>query len=261
MNQLYAEKYFKDENSKWLVLLHGFAGSIKMWRKQTEKLKKEYNLLIIDLPGHGKSKAYLHENNFKSFTEIGDIIVDKMKEEGVEKATFLCLSLGSLVFGGILNNHPEVVEGAVLCGAVAGVNKIVDIGIKILVKFIKYVPYMTLMKIASFVLLPKKTHKLTRRLFIFSAKSLGDLEFKSWCYLMVKDINILRSIKNFKKPVLFISGSEDYMFISKVKNKVSDLIKGSFKIINKCGHVCNIQKYDEVNDIILTWLHNELQFA
>ena len=100
-----------------------------------------------------------------------------------------------------------------------------------------------------------------RASFIFSAKSLGDLEFKSWCYLMVKDLNILKNIKSFKKPILFISGSEDYMFISKVKKKVSNLIKGSFKIINKCGHVCNIQKYDEVNDIILTWLHNELQLA
>ena len=259
MCELYAEKYFKSEDSKWLVLLHGFAGSIGMWKKQTEVLKEEYNLLIIDLPGHGKSKDYLHERHFNSFSEIGDIVVEKMKEEGVFKATFLCLSLGSMVFAGILKNHPEVVEGAILCGAVAGVNKLVDIAIKVLVNFIQFIPYMPLMKVCCRVLLPKHSHRLVRKLFIYSSKRLGDSEFKAWCHLMVKDVKILKQLKNVKEHILFISGDEDYMFLTGVKNRVNHLLNSQLKIIKDCGHVCNIQKANEVNNLIVNWLHTEYQ--
>ena len=261
MSELYSEKHFKSEESKWLVLLHGFAGSVGMWKRQTDKLKEHFNLLIIDLPGHGKSKGYLHKNKIKSFSQVGEMIVDKMKEEGVLKATFLCLSLGSMVFAGILKTHPEVVEGAVLCGAVAGVNPIVTLAINIAVRFIRFIPYMTLMKVCSFAILPKKSHKRIRKLFIFSAKRLKALEFKAWCKLSVKDLKILKQLNNVKDKILFISGDEDYMFLSGVKNKVSKLFNSNLKVIDKCGHVCNIQKYEEVNDIILSWLNNELLMA
>ena len=50
MSQLYAGKYVKDEDSEWLVFLHGFAGNSGMWKKQIEFFKGKYNLLILDLP-------------------------------------------------------------------------------------------------------------------------------------------------------------------------------------------------------------------
>ena len=258
MSELYSEKYFKSEDSRWLVLLHGFAGSIGMWKKQTDALKEKYNLLIIDLPGHGKSKGYLHKSKIKSFSEIGELIVEKMQEEGITKATFLCLSLGSMVFAGLLKNHPEVVEGAVLCGAVAGVSWLITLIVNILIKFIRFIPYMKLMKLCCIVLLPLKSHKLIRRLFTYSAKRLGSDEFKAWCKLCVKDLKILKQLNSVKDKILFISGDEDYVFLSGVKKKVSELKNAELKVIDKCGHVCNIQKYNEVNNIISSWLNTEL---
>lgn len=54
---MHVEKYFKDENRPWLVFLHGFGGSTKMWKRQIDQFKENYNLFVIDLPGHGKSLA------------------------------------------------------------------------------------------------------------------------------------------------------------------------------------------------------------
>lgn len=261
MNKLHAEKYVKNPNCKWLVLLHGFAGSANMWKKQTEILKNYYNLLIIDLPGHGKSKEYLHSKYFHSFTEIGDLIVDKMNEEHVYKATFLCLSLGSLVFAGILKNHSEVIESAILCGAVAGVSKLVEMFIKIVYNFIQFIPYNFLMKVACLTLLPKHSHKVIRRLFERSARKMGDVEFKAWCHLLVKDLKVLKILKGIKKEILFISGDEDYMFLTGVKRKAAQLLNSKFEIIKNCSHVCNIQKANEVNQMVLKWMNRDLQLV
>ena len=42
----------KKEN---LVFIHGFGGSTKTWKKQIDFFSQKFNLLLIDLPGHGNS--------------------------------------------------------------------------------------------------------------------------------------------------------------------------------------------------------------
>ena len=51
---LYFETYDNGSNN-WVVFLHGIGGSTKTWKKQIDDFK-DYNLLLIDLPGHGQSK-------------------------------------------------------------------------------------------------------------------------------------------------------------------------------------------------------------
>lgn len=40
-----------------LVLLHGFTESLKIWDDYKESLSKNFRLILIDLPGHGKSSV------------------------------------------------------------------------------------------------------------------------------------------------------------------------------------------------------------
>ena len=70
MNQLYTEKFVKDEKCDWLVFIHGFGGSTKMWKRQIDSFKDKFNLLILDLPGHGKSKEGIAHKGIKRFVII-----------------------------------------------------------------------------------------------------------------------------------------------------------------------------------------------
>lgn len=254
MSQLYSEKYVKGEDSEWLVFLHGFAGNSNMWKKQIDFFKDKYNLLILDLPGHGKSNNGLSKLGIHKFEDVAEYVVKVLDENKIKVATFVCLSLGTLVFAGLLKTHPEVVKGAILCGAVAGISTMLNLCAKVFVKFIKFIPYMTLMKWFSYILLPKNSHKVIRKLFIRSAKNLGDSEFKEWCRLVVKDLNVLKHLKSIKEKVLFISGDEDYVLLSGVKEKVSGLLNAKLQIFTKCGHVCNLQKWKEFNEVSLAYL-------
>ena len=85
MSELYVEKYVKDENSPWLVFLHGFGGSINMWKRQVDQFKEKYNLIFIDLPGHGRSSDGIKNKHIKRFDKIADIIVDTLKKNSIEK--------------------------------------------------------------------------------------------------------------------------------------------------------------------------------
>ncbi|MBQ2403904.1 MAG: hypothetical protein II280_00670, partial [Lachnospiraceae bacterium] len=42
-----------NQKEEWVVFVHGIGGSTKTWGKQIEAFSEQYNLLLLDLPGHG----------------------------------------------------------------------------------------------------------------------------------------------------------------------------------------------------------------
>ena len=259
LQQLYVEKYVKDENSNWLVLLHGFGGDTRMWKRQVEAFREKNNLLILDLPGHGKSTKGIAELGIRKFEELADMIVDVLKEHKIEKATFVCVSLGTLVFAGILSKHPEVVQGAVLSGAVLGIHAFWRGLLRICNKIRGCVPYMFLMNVLSSILLPFRAHQKSRKFFMKSGKALGRREFMAWFNLLVNDIDALKDVKRLgelKGNLLIVMGKEDHTFIRGVKDKIRSLKGCKLKVLKKCGHVCNIQKWQEFNKIALDFIES-----
>ena len=47
----------KPKNKEWITFVHGAGGSSTIWFKQIKYFSQYYNLLLLDLRGHGKSKA------------------------------------------------------------------------------------------------------------------------------------------------------------------------------------------------------------
>ena len=56
---IYYTKYVSDNsnNREWITFVHGAGGSSTIWFKQIKYFSKKYNLLLLDLRGHGKSKT------------------------------------------------------------------------------------------------------------------------------------------------------------------------------------------------------------
>ena len=45
--------------SPWITFIHGAGGSSSIWFKQIRYFSKFFNLLLIDLRGHGNSKSLI----------------------------------------------------------------------------------------------------------------------------------------------------------------------------------------------------------
>lgn len=254
MDRLHVEKYITENSDKWLVFLHGFGGNTKMWNRQIRFFKDRYNLLVVDLPGHGLSKPGIAHKGVKKFEEIADMVVFEMKENDIDKAIFICVSLGTLVFGGILSKYKEVVSGAILCGAITGINIFLKMFLKVMNLIKGCFPYMFLMELFSRFLLPFKAHQFSRKLFMKSGKLLGKEEFLAWCDLLISDMDVLNNLTNWVDNILFVTGDEDYTFMHGVENKVKTLHKGILKKLSNCGHVCCIQKWREFNEMSLSFI-------
>jgi pimeloyl-[acyl-carrier protein] methyl ester esterase len=94
-------------NGKPLVLVHGWAMHSEIWRTFAEELAKHYRVILVDLPGHGRSAPsypFTLEN-------IGGLLVKAVDEPS---ACWLGWSMGAEIVIDIARRHPGRVNRLLL---------------------------------------------------------------------------------------------------------------------------------------------------
>ena len=63
--------HITNKNKEWITFVHGFyVKLVHIWHKQVRDLHKHYNLLFVDLRGHGKSKGIPLDYDFNLSTVL-----------------------------------------------------------------------------------------------------------------------------------------------------------------------------------------------
>ena len=250
-------KYQAIDNQKdeWVVFIHGMGGSTRTWARQIEAFSKSYNLLLLDLPGHGEhSNKIIHKVNSE---ELNQGIIEAMNHLNISSAHFVALSLGTIVTANFAIHHPEYVKSIILGAASLKVSGIYKLAVIVANKFKKLLPYKFLYKFFAWFMLPRRNHKKSRHIFLREVIKLNKKTMYAWIeYLQVirKSEHILTRLDNLKKNILIISGDEDHCFLGGVKKIVSRKKSLKLNIINKCGHICSIEKWNDFNNMALSFL-------
>lgn len=257
---LHYQTYYLGAEKDWVVFVHGAGGSSSIWFKQIKAYKKHFNVLLVDLRGHGKSKDLMqkyYEDKY-TFQLISKDILDVLDETGIEKAHFVGVSLGTIIIRTIGEIAPERVDSLVMSGAVTRLNIRSRFLVWVGHMFKKVVPFMWLYKLFAWIILPRKRHLESRLLFIREAKKLYQKEFLRW-FNMTKEINpLLRYFREKELPIptLYVMGSEDYLFLPPVKKIVNEHKQSQLQVIDKCGHVCNVEQPNTFNRLSIQFLKN-----
>ena len=91
---------YKNQNTtKWVTFVHGAGGSSSIWFKQIRAFKKFFNVLLLDLRGHGNSKPKLINAFDKKYTFnfIANDIIEVLDFEKIKNSHFVGISLGSIL--------------------------------------------------------------------------------------------------------------------------------------------------------------------
>ena len=46
-----------NENYPWMIMIHGFGGTKNTWKHQVDEFQDYFNLMLIELPGHGETHS------------------------------------------------------------------------------------------------------------------------------------------------------------------------------------------------------------
>ena len=255
---LYNKIYKKETDKDWVVFVHGAGGSSSIWFQQLKAFKSIFNIVMLDLRGHGKSKDVLQKYYDQEYTfdDISRDVIEVIDHLEIEKAHFIGVSLGTIIIRNLSELTPERVKSAILCGAITRLNIRSRFLVSIGNIFKKIVPYMWLYKFFAWIIMPKKRHAKARNLFITEAKKLYQKEFLRW-FKLTNSLNPL--LKYFKEkrisiPTLYIMGSEDYMFLPPVQQIVKEHEFSYLEVIENCGHVCNVEKPQIFNNISINFI-------
>ena len=248
-------KIYNNNSNEWVLLIHGLGGSINTWKYQIKDLN-EYNVIAVDLEGHGGSSF---EKRKRLLTRSASEIYDVLEKENIGKVHVIALSLGTLVAMEFAYLYKDKIKSIVLAGFVLNMN----IGYKSLLAFlegIKYIiPKRVFYPLFANLMMPCRNHKKSRNFFIRESIKMRSSAFRMWLSELFRTQFKLKeyliTIKENKLPVLFISGKQDYLFINSVKRTQKKISDATLCFIEKCGHVCSIEKYNEFNGLVVNFLH------
>jgi pimeloyl-ACP methyl ester carboxylesterase len=247
-----------DASAPWVVFVHGAGGSSSIWFLQIKEFIKHFNVLLVDLRGHGRSKGMAlpksgHHYDFEDITRDILNVLDSLK---IEKAHFIGISLGTILIRNLSELAPNRVISMIMGGAIIRLNIRAKILVTLGNMFKRFVPYMWLYRFFAWIIMPSERHKKSRLLFVNEAKKVAQKEFMRWFTITYEITPLLKYFeeKDTAIPTLYLMGEEDHMFLPAVRYIVTKHTNSWLEVIENSGHVCNIDQPREFNTRAILFL-------
>ena len=104
-------------NGSHLLLIHGFPHDRSLWKPQLEGLGGDIRVIAPDLRGFGNSTEVPDIMTMDAYASDLKELLDQL---GVQRAVICGLSMGGYIALAFLTNHPEAVDGLILCNTRSG---------------------------------------------------------------------------------------------------------------------------------------------
>jgi pimeloyl-ACP methyl ester carboxylesterase len=246
---LHHKRYELGPGHPWVVFVHGAGGSSAVWFRQIRAFREHFNVLLVDLRGHGESPEGPGGPEPYTFREIAGEVVEVLDHLRISSAHFIGISLGTIVIRTIGEIAPERVRSMVMGGAVTRLNVRSRFLVGMGNAFKRWVPYMWLYRLFAWIIMPRSNHRESRGVFVNEARKLCQREVLRWFKLTWELNPLLRFFEEREAPVptLYVMGSEDHLFLPPVRRLVERHRSALLRVIDGCGHVCTVERPDDFN--------------
>jgi pimeloyl-ACP methyl ester carboxylesterase len=256
---LHHKTYVLGPEHEWVVFVHGAGGSSSIWFKQIRDFRQHFNVLLLDLRGHGNSAKPLQPVEPYTFVEVSREVIDVLDHLEIEAAHFIGISLGTIIIRTVGEIAPERVRSLIMGGAVTRLNLRSRVLVVLGNAFKRFLPYMWLYRLFAWIIMPKKRHEKSRLLFVQEAKKLAQKEFLRWFRLTYEVNPLLRFFeeKELEIPTLYLMGEEDHMFLPPVRHIVGKHAFSVLEVLEDSGHVVNVDRPDLFNLLAIDFIHKQ----
>jgi 3-oxoadipate enol-lactonase len=232
-----------------LLLIHGLGNTIELWNSQ-DSLSKHFKLIIPELRGHGNSKLSIGTN---ISTFVSDIIT-MLEQLKIDNVHVCGLSLGGVIAQELYLRKPSLVKSLILSNTVS------------------YTPllFRNLILFYCFKNVMEKSKEEIERFFastcIYNSKDAELVKSAESCFSINKIAYLKTSISSlarnylpflpfFRIPVMVLGSNRDQVTpVFSALQTYSLLPKAELHIFKNCGHLSNIEKKDEFNSRIHSFL-------
>ncbi len=244
-----------------ILFIHGFGGTAKWWSAQAEFLKRDFQVIAIDLPGHGQSSWMP-----VSLLDMAMDLRQMLRTLGIDHLSVVASSFGGLVALELYRLMPEAVMRMSFVGSIP--------------KFARgdnYPAGLDINKIRTLSGQFDGDYASILDIFfrsLFTPKERDGENFK-WvkqlrqeqavpkrealkCFLDILEKSDLRDrLASVICPLQFITGEQDYICPAPIMEWVSQHAHNArFDVVAKCGHLPFLTEVTEYNRLLEDFLMN-----
>ena len=244
-----------------LLLLHAGFQDNAMWQSQVEELWEHFQVITIDLPGHGSTES----DTVRSYP--ADFIKTVLDSLNISKTSIAGVSLGASCVTDFIIAHPEMVNKAILVAP--GVNGW-DRKFKIDTMLTNYVTSLfgalnnkdTAAAAEIFTKLwcdgPKRTPQQvsdTVRNYVYNKTLTSMKQHKVRGWPILADPPAIENLDKIRVPLLIVDGDQDVPYINEACSYIQSKVSGSKRItIPGTGHMLNMEDPKAFNKALLDFL-------
>ncbi len=223
---------------KTLVFVHGSGGDHTAWVYQYSRLKDDFNIAAMELPGHGSSGGK-GEQDIGAYVEWVRAAFDAF---GISKPVIIGHSLGAAIALAFAVKYGELLSGIVPFGG--GAKMPVNPAI---LEGIRKDPEAILAFTAKIAVAKKNRERLAPIL----AKRKADPEVLYGDFLACDRLDISDRIGQIKVPTLIVCGTEDKMTPPANSEALRDMIPGArLALIPEAGHLVMMEDPEAFNEAL-----------
>ncbi|WVE36536.1 2-succinyl-6-hydroxy-2,4-cyclohexadiene-1-carboxylate synthase [Priestia megaterium] len=246
-----------------LLLLHGFTGSSQTWRTFMKKFAKDYQVIAVDIIGHGQSAAPKEIKPY-SMEAVVEALHDLLQQLSLSQINVIGYSMGGRLALSFAQRYPHLVKKLVLESASPGLktqeeqnlrkekdeqlaSRIMENGIEEFVNYWEEIPLFRSQK-----QLPRHVQEAVRKERL-SHTEIGLSNSLKGMGTGVQP-SLWEMLGDLLMPVLLITGEVDQKFCLISKEMQTLIPNATSKIILGTGHAIHVEQPEIFGRIVSEFL-------
>lgn len=248
--QLYYEIHGSGEP---VILLHGLGSSCQDWSSQTKVLQSNYQVIAVDLRGHGQSSKPSGPYTIKALAQDIECFLDTL---GIQQCHIIGISMGGMIAFQLAVDHPDRLWSFTAINS--GPHLVVDSWkMHVLIKQRLLVTQLFGMRATGWLIMrklfPKPQQQALRQSGIEKwAKNNKAAYLSAFKALINWSVEAL--LNNIKCPVLILASDHDYTPISMKAAYCQQIPNATLVVIENSGHASPLDQPEQVNQALLHFL-------
>lgn len=236
-----------------VLLLHGLGGSGQDWEPQVAALSRKFQVIAMDVRGHGRSQKPLGPYSMAMFAKDAAELIERLR---VGPVHVVGLSLGGMIGFQLAVDSPSLVRSlTVLNSGPAVVPRTLKekLGLNSRFLLIKLFGLPKLAAILGQRLLPLPEQAELRAKLVATLAANDPEAYKSTLRAII-GWSVLDRIGALECPVLIVASDMDYTPISVKQEYMARIRQAALVVIRNSRHACTIDQPEQVNQALTDFL-------
>ncbi len=228
------------EGKETILFIHGAGGGQYTWGCQKGFFEKDFNPVIVELPGHGASGGEGEEEIGK----YGEQVYAFLKALGLQKVFLVGHSMGGAIAQTLALAHAEVIKGIVLVGTGARLKVFPMIFDGIKSNFEESVRMIN-----RYAFSPKVPADLLEKAISFMLQYRPEILYGD--FLACDRFDAMSEVEKIALPTLILCGQDDQLTPVKYSQFLNSRIKGSkLEVVPNAGHMVMMESPQAFNESV-----------